>query len=607
MAPSKDHGWQCVELRGATPGEGKGSTPSLTALTNEVAKNVNDNNRNLVIFAMIAVLILFGWPLVMHRFGPAPAPVPTATADAAATPAAPAPTNEPAIDSPAATKDRTSVLAATPRIKIETPTLNGSINLKGARIDDLVLSKYAQTIDKGSPPIRLLSPSGTAGAYFASFGWRGDNLSAPGPDTIWRASAAVLSPGHPVTLEANNDKGQIFRIELAVDDQYMFTVRQSVTNAGQQPVAVASYALVNRAAPSADPSSMILHTGPMSAHNGAADYSVDYKDVTKAAEHYSGPGGWYGFSDQYWLTALVPDQAQTVTAQFRAGAHGSYQADTTAAPHTLAPGASFSQTSRFFAGAKEVRLLDHYQDDLGINNFDKAIDWGWFRIVEKPIFYYLDWLFRLVGNFGVAIIILTLTIRGLMFPIAQKQFASMAKMRAMQPKMKAIQERYKDDKPRQQQEIMALYKSEGANPLAGCLPTLLQVPVFYALYKVLRLSIEMRHQPFALWIKDLSAPDPLTPLNLFGLLNFTPPHMIAIGIVPILLGISMFFQFRLNPAPMDPTQKQVFAIMPWVLMFVMAPYAVGLQLYWITSNCLAIIQQQWLYSRHPELKLQPAK
>ncbi|MGN6269381.1 MAG: membrane protein insertase YidC [Sphingomonas sp.] len=570
---------------------------------------MNENNRNLVIFALIAVLVLFGWPLVMHKFGPTPvttANPPVTKIEGGKTEIVPHPGADPAVDSAKATKDRATVIATTPRVRIETPTLHGSINLKGARIDDLVLTKYAETIAKDSPPIRLLSPSGAPGAYFASFGWRGDGLVAPGPDTVWKASSEMLSPGHPVTLDADNGRGQRFRIELSVDDQYMFTVRQSVANAGQTPVSVASYALVNRSGASADPSSWMLHTGPMSVHNGAADYDVSYKDVDKAPQQYSSQGGWYGFSDQYWLTALIPDQSRNVTAQFRAGGNNAYQADYTSAPQALAPGAQLTQTARFFAGAKEVNLLDHYQDDAGVPDFSKGIDWGWFEIVEKPIFYYLDWLFRQVGNFGVAIILLTVTIRGLMFPIAQKQFASMAKMRAMQPKMKAIQERYKDDKPRQQQEIMALYKAEGANPIAGCLPTLLQIPVFYALYKVLRLSIEMRHQPFVLWIKDLSAPDPLTPLNLFGLLNFTPPHLIAIGVVPILLGISMFFQFRLNPAPMDDTQKQIFGIMPWVLMFVMAPYAVGLQLYWITSNCLAILQQQWLYSRHPELKTKPA-
>ncbi|MGN6277954.1 MAG: membrane protein insertase YidC [Sphingomonas sp.] len=564
---------------------------------------MNENNRNIVIFALIAVLVLFGWPLVMHKYGPAETANPPATKiEGGKTEVAP---EAPAVDSPKATQNRAAVIAASPRVRIDTPTLKGSINLKGARIDDLVLSKYPQTVAKNAPPVRLLSPSGAPGAYFASFGWRGDGLTTPGPDTLWRASSDVLSPGHPVTLEADNGQGQRFRIDLAIDDQYMFTVRQTVANSGQAPVAVASYALVNRSAASADPSSWMLHTGPMSVHNGAADYSADYKDVDKAAERYSGPGGWYGFSDQYWLTALIPDQAQTVSAQFRAGQNGAYQGDYTTAPKQLAPGQQLTQTARFFAGAKEVRLLDHYQDDAGVPNFGKAVDWGWFDFIEKPIFYYLDWLFHLVKNFGVAIILLTVTIRGIMFPIAQRQFASMAKMRAMQPKMKALQERYKDDKPRQQQEIMALYKAEGANPLAGCLPTLLQIPVFYALYKVLRLSIEMRHQPFVLWIKDLSAPDPLTPLNLFGLLNFTPPHLIAIGVVPILLGVSMYFQFKLNPAPMDDAQKQVFAIMPWIFMFVMASYAVGLQLYWITSNCLAIAQQQWLYSRHPELKTKP--
>ncbi|TPG21633.1 membrane protein insertase YidC [Sphingomonas koreensis] len=570
---------------------------------------MKQDNRNLVIFALLALVILFGWPLVMHRFGPAPttANPPVTKIEGGKTTIVPPPNGGPTADSPAATRDRASVLAATPRVRIETPTLKGSINLQGPRIDDLVLTKYAQTIAKDSQPIRLLSPSGAPGAYFAGFGWRGDGLAPPPANTVWHASGDVLSPGNPITLDAANGQGQRFRITLAVDDKYMFTVRQTVANAGAKPVPVATYALVNRSAASADPSSWMLHTGPMSVHNGAADYDVSYKDVDKAAAGFTSTGGWLGFSDQYWLTALVPDQAQPAAGQFRAGQNGAYQADYTAAPKLLNPGAQVSQTARFFAGAKEVRLLDSYQDHANVPDFGKAVDWGWFEIVEKPIFYYLDWLFHLVGNFGVAIILLTLTIRGAMFPIAQKQFASMAKMRALQPKMKALQERHKDDKPRQQQEIMALYKTEGANPLAGCLPTLLQVPVFYALYKVLRLSIEMRHQPFVLWIKDLSAPDPLTPLNLFGLLPFTPPHMIAIGVVPVLLGVSMYFQFKLNPAPMDDAQKQIFSLMPWVLMFVMASYAVGLQLYWITSNCLTIAQQQLLYRRHPQLKTKPEK
>jgi YidC/Oxa1 family membrane protein insertase len=260
-----------------------------------------------------------------------------------------------------------------------------------------------------------------------------------------------------------------------------------------------------------------------------------------------------------------------------------------------------SHTSRFFAGAKETALLDTYEAQ-GVTRFGKAIDWGWFEILEKPIFYYLDWLFRMIGNFGVAIICLTITIRLLLFPIANKQFASMANMRAIQPKMKALQERHKDDKQRQQQEIMKLYKEEKVNPLAGCLPLLLQIPIMYALYKVLLLTIEMRHQPFVLWIRDLSAPDPATILNLFGYLPFTVPGFLAIGVIPVLLGVSMYYQIKLNPAPMDDMQKQIFAIMPWMLMFVMAPFAVGLQVYWITSNVITILQQRWLYSKHPGLK-----
>ena len=348
----------------------------------------------------------------------------------------------------------------------------------------------------------------------------------------------------------------------------------------------------------------------MSAHDGKADYGVDFADVDKGAQHFSSTGGWLGFTDKYWLTALVPDQARPFDGEFRAGdgtgPTRAYQADFTAAPQLLRPGQTVTQVSRLFAGAKETRLIDRYNDGgngmPGIANFDRAIDWGWFRIVEKPIFYYLDWLFRHVGNYGLAIVLLTCTIRLLMFPIAQRQFASMAAMRALQPKMKAVQERFKDDKQRQQQEVMALYKQEKVNPLAGCLPTFLQIPIFYALYKMLLVTIEMRHQPFALWIKDLSAPDPLTPVNLFGLLPFTPPGVLHLGLLAILLGVTIWLQMRMNPAAADPTQQQVMQFMPWIMMLFFAPLAAGLQLYYIASNLLTLAQQRILYARHPQLK-----
>ncbi|MGW8135522.1 membrane protein insertase YidC [Sphingomonas zeae] len=565
---------------------------------------MNQDRKNFVVFAVIAALILFGWPLIQSKFFPSNPPA-TKIEGGKQVPVANSTAN-PTATTPTAIRDRKVVLAETPRVAIDTPRLKGSINLKGARIDDLVLLDYKETVAKDSPPIRLLSPAGAEGAYFAGFGWRTDGLNPPAADTVWTASAPVLRPGQPVTLTAANATGQQFRIVLSVDKDYMFTVQQTVANGGNAPVPVAAYGYVNRGI-SADPDTWTIHVGPMSVNNGSANYGPNWKDVDKAPTRFSTTGGWLGFTDKYWLTALIPDQAKAFDGQFRAGAGLTYQADDTVQPQTLAPGKQLTQTTRFFAGAKEVALLDRYTDKEGATKLDYALDWGYLRVLEKPIFYYLDWLFRLVGNFGVAIILLTVTIRALMFPIAQRQFASMAAMRAVQPKMKALQERYKDDKVRMQQEVMALYKQEKVNPLAGCLPTLIQIPIFYALYKVLMLTIEMRHQGFVLWIKDLSAPDPLTPVNLFGLLPFVPPHFIAIGVVPILLGISMYFQFKMNPQPMDDAQKQVFAILPWVLMFVMAPFAVGLQVYWITTNCISILQQRLLYARHPGLKQPVAK
>ncbi|WNO52333.1 membrane protein insertase YidC [Stakelama saccharophila] len=567
---------------------------------------MKNDQKNFILFAVIAALVLFAWQPIVDRFFPSN-PRPTTVESGAEMEPKANPKADPTAEAPAVVRDRAKVIAETPRVRIDTPHLKGSINLKGARIDDLVLPEYRQTIAEDSPPIRLLSPAGTPHAYFAGFGWRAQGIVPPGPDTVWQADSKILTPGRPVTLTAQNGRGQRFAITIGVDDQYMFTVKQTVANAGNAPVQVRPYALVNRSGESEDADTWTIHTGPMAVHGGAADYDIDFDDLDEKPAAFDTTGGWMGFTDKYWLTALVPDQSRPVSAQFRSGANQTYQSDyTPTQPRLLQPGQQTSYTSRFFAGGKEVSLLQHYQS-AGVPLFDKAIDWGWFEIVEKPIFYYLDWLFRHVGNFGIAIILLTLTIRGAMFPIAQRQFRSMAGMRAIQPKMKALQERHKDDKPRLQQEMMQLYKEEKVNPLGGCAPTLLQIPVFFALYKVLQLTIEMRHKPFVLWIKDLSAPDPLTPVNLFGLLDFTPPHFIAIGVIPILLGISMFFQFRLNPAPMDDTQKQIFGLMPWVLMFVMAPFAVGLQIYWITSNLVTIAQQQYLYSRHPQLKQQKEK
>ena len=566
---------------------------------------MKDDRQNFVLFAVFAALILFGWPLIQNKFFPSNPPA-TKIVDGKQV-AVPNPAADPTADGPVATRDRRVVLAETPRVRIETPRLRGSINLKGARIDDLVLIDYKETVAKNSPPIRLLSPAGAPDAYFAGFGWRSDGLQPPAADTVWTASAPVLSPGKPVNLDATGPGGQRFRLTFSVDDNYMFTVRQTVLNAGAAPVSVAPYGYVNRIGVSKDPDSWTIHTGPMSVNNGSASYGPNFKDLAKGPTQFNTTGGWLGFTDKYWLTALLPDQSSTFTGQFRAGANDAYQGDVTINPRRVNPGQAITQSTRFFAGAKEVRLLDQYTDHEGATKLDYALDWGYFRFIEKPIFYYLDWLFSHVHNFGVAIILLTITIRALLFPIAQRQFASMAAMRAIQPRMKALQEKHKDDKVRLQQEVMALYKAEKVNPLAGCVPTLIQIPIFYALYKVLMLTIEMRHQPFVLWIKDLSAPDPLTPVNLFGLLPFVPPHWAAIGVVPILLGISMYFQFKLNPQAMDETQRQVFAFLPWVLMFVMAPFAVGLQIYWITTNCISILQQKLLYARHPGLKTPVAK
>ncbi|HEX7856519.1 MAG TPA: membrane protein insertase YidC [Sphingobium sp.] len=566
-----------------------------------------DDKRNIIIAVLFTVAILFGWPYIANHFFPPAQPPVTKIEGGKTVAVGEQPSGGPALDSSAGLRDRNAVLRDAPRIPIETPKLKGSLSLKGARIDDVVLPTYKETVEKNSPPIRLFSPSGTADAYFAGLGWSGEGVKLPDSNTVWTAEGAKLTPSTPVTLRWDNGQGQRFAIKLTVDQDYMISATQTVENGGTGTVGVRPYGYISRRGLPKDKDTYTIHVGPMGVFNGAANYDIDFKNLDKGeAPGFTSTGGWLGFTDHYWLAAVIPDQNSAFKANFRKGEGEQYQGDFALDNRLVAPGKAVSTTSRIFVGAKETQLLERYQD-AGVQKFDRAIDWGWFYWFEKPIFYLLDWLFRAIGNFGVAIICLTFIVRGIMFPVAQKQFASMAAMRAVQPKMKALQEKHKNDKPKLQQEMMELYKKEKVNPLAGCLPMFLQIPIFFALYKVLMLTIEMRHQPFILWIKDLSAPDPLHVLNLFGLLPFTPPSFLAIGVLAIFLGITMFLQFRLNPAPMDDAQKQVFAIMPWMMMFVMAPFAAGLLIYWITSNLLTIAQQQFLYSRHPALKQKPAQ
>jgi YidC/Oxa1 family membrane protein insertase len=563
------------------------------------------NNRNMMLALVLSALVILSWSFVSEKLFPTALPQTHKVEDGKVKPIAtpadtPAPTR-------AVLRNRAQVLGESPRVAIDTPSLKGSINLKGARFDDLVLVRQSESIKAGAPPVRLLSPAGSPGSYFGQFGWAGQSVAVPDASTVWTASAPTLTPGRPVTLSWTNPAGVRFEQIVSVDDGYLFSVKQRVANTSAGAVVLRSYGLVSRADKSKDVSSWTNHVGPISFLEDKADYGTDWKDLdeNKAGVTRDSNGGWLGFTDKYWLTALVPGSGTPIEASLRKSGSGAYQADYAGQPYTVAPGQAVSNDVRLFAGAKEKQLLDRYED-AGITKLSKSIDWGWFEWFMRPIFSLLQWLFHVTGNFGVAIICLTFIVRTLMFPIADRQFRSMAAMRRIQPKMKALQERYKDDKPRQQQEILKLYQSEKVNPAAGCLPILLQIPVFYALYKVLMVSVEMRHQPFALWIKDLSAPDPLTPVNLFGYLHFTPPGFLALGVLPILLGITMYMQFKLNPQQGDPIQQQMFSIMPWVLMFVMAPFAAGLQLYWVVSNVLTIAQQKWLYYRYDHERNPPA-
>ena len=507
---------------------------------------------------------------------------------------------------------RETVVAASPRVSIDTPTVKGSISLRGGRLDDLALIKYRETVDPNSPPIVLLAPAGSPHPYYADFGWvagSGSTAKVPTPDTVWTQSGSgTLGIGRPITLTFDNGEGLEFRRVVNVDENYLFTVEDSVINRGSEPVSLYPYGLILRHGRPELLGYVILHEGPI---GFLADKLQDpsYSDV-ESKKQITFPNvvnGWLGITDKYWAVTLLPSIDARLQARFAANdlnGRKAYQADYLLDAVTIPAGGTGTAKGRVFAGAKEVALIDAYDKALNLNRFELLIDWGWFYFITKPMFWMLDYFYKLVGNFGIAILIVTVIIKIVFFPLANKSYASMAKMKAVQPQMMQLRERYADDKVKQQQALMELYKQEKINPLAGCLPILIQIPVFFALYKVLFITIEMRHAPFFGWIRDLAAPDPTTIFNLFGLIPWDP-HTVPIlgaylmlGIWPIIMGITMWFQMKLNPSPPDPTQKMIFDWMPLIFTFMLASFPAGLVIYWAWNNTLSVLQQSFIMKRN---------
>jgi len=525
-----------------------------------------------------------------------------------AAPQAPA---QPAPIAPAATT-RAAALAASPRVRIDTPDLAGSVSLKGARIDDLSLIKYHETVEPHSPPVVLLAPSGSPEPFYSEFGWlteTGISAKVPTSETIWRQEGSgALSVGRPLALVYDNGEGLEFHRTISVDDKYLFTIRDEVINKGSAAVTLYPYARILRQGTPPTLGYYILHEGLIGVFGDKGEQTATYKDIeSKKTLTFDVTNAWLGITDKYWAAALIPDTAARVHAEFAFAPLGdikTYQTDYRLDPLTIAPGRTGAADARLFAGAKEVSIVDGYNHQLALNKFDLLIDWGWFYFITKPMFFTLDWIYRRVGNFGVAILILTVLIKAIFFPLANKSYASMAKMKAVQPEMMAIRERFKDDKMKQQQAMMELYKKEKVNPVAGCLPMVIQIPVFFSLYKVLFVTIDLRHAPFFGWIKDLSAPDPLTVFNLFGLIPWDPTVVPMIGSFlhlgpwPLIMGVTMWAQMKLNPPPPDPAQKMVFDYMPIIFTFMLANFSAGLVIYWAWNNTLSVIQQSIIMRKH---------
>jgi YidC/Oxa1 family membrane protein insertase len=591
---------------------------------------MSEQNNTILAFVLSALVLIAWWYFIdipqqkqhqedlqrqaqVTRVQPAPQP------GQATVPGAP-----PQIPPPAsAPQSRETVIGSSTRIPIETPRIGGSISLKGGRIDDVSLTQYHETVNPESPAIVLLSPSGSPHPFYAEFGWyvpSGADTKVPGPDTVWsQVGAGSLAPGRPVTLRYDNGQGQEFRRTITVDDKYLFTLKDEVVNNGSAPVSLYPYSLVSRHGTPQTSGYWVLHEGMIGVMGDQGEQQFTYKAIEdKKLQQFNVTNAWMGITDKYWAAALMPDTDAHVQAEFRSdmlGATRSYQTGYLLDRQTIAPGGTGIANARLFAGAKEAAVvginfpfssLGGYNKLLDLNKFDLLIDWGWFYFITKPLFLLLDGIYRFIGNFGLAILAVTVLLKLLFFPLANKSYASMAKMRKLQPQMQELRERFADDKVRYQQELMEFYKRENISPLefAGCLPMLLQIPVFFALYKVLLVTIEMRHAAFYGWIHDLSAPDPTNLFNLFGLLPFDPSHLplvgsfLVLGAWPLIMGVTMWAQMKLNPAPPDPAQKMMFDWMPVIFTFMLANIASGLVIYWAWSNLLTVAQQSFIMHRN---------
>ncbi|MEH6754529.1 MAG: membrane protein insertase YidC [Alphaproteobacteria bacterium] len=572
------------------------------------------DQKNLILAIALSLAILLGWQTLVEKPKQEQAEAERQRVELAAgrdpntigVPSLPAPGQT----APAATatgpRDRAEVISETraDRINVETRSYRGSINLTGGRFDDLTLRNYRQTVEPNSPSITLLSPRGSLNPYFAEFGWlTGNGAVTGGGQTKWTTTQNTLTEETPVVLTARTDDGLQLTRTIAVDDSYMFTINDKIENVSNAPVNVSPFGRVTRVNTPETRGFFILHEGPI----GVLDdqlHEIDYDDLEDEPERpetFESKGGWLGFTDTYWLTALIPDQNEQIDARFLYDTTGAgadlYQTDYRGTATPLAPGESLEKTNRFFAGAKVFKTLEAYRDALGIERFELSIDFGWFFFLTKPLLNVIIFSANWLGNFGLAILAVTVVIKLFFFPLANKSYRAMSAMKALQPKMTELREKYADDKQQMQKELMGMYRREKVNPVSGCLPIVLQIPVFFALYKVLFISIEMRHAPFFGWVKDLSAPDPLNIFTLFGAIPWDPPTFLALGIWPILMGLTMFAQQKLNPAPADPVQARIFMFMPLIFTFFLASFPVGLVIYWTWNNLLSITQQYVIMRR----------